>query len=128
MTTTIKISEWSTRDFTRYLEAESLRLFNAKYTPMRSWQVEQGLLANLIGTKSGSKQRIYSNALVKAFIDECNAGYTPNAQYPTISFGFMWAYKKHVIETLVSAEQRKETSEKEAEQLNDKVAEVLEWL
>lgn len=122
------LTTWTTKDFTRYLQAESLRIHNAEYKPMRSWQVEQGLLANLIGTKTGSKPRIYSNEIVKAFIDECNADYTPKAAYPTIPFGFMWTYKKHVLEALVAKSERTKSTEKEAESLDEKVAEVLSWL
>lgn len=91
------IETWNTLTFTEYLKDEHKERFGIDYAPMGGrWGVEQGILGDLIGTQSRTKPkpRTASNADVKRFIDETFAGYTPSAQYPGTSFGFMWTYRK----------------------------------
>lgn len=90
------IETWNVASYCSYLTDKHREMFGIDYAPMRGWRTEQGILGGLIGTQSRTapKPRTASNADVKRFIDETFASYTPTAQYPGTSFGFMWTYRK----------------------------------
>jgi hypothetical protein len=122
---------WNVTTFTEYLKDEHKRIYGVDYAPMRSWGIEQGMLGDLIGTqaRTNPKPRTVSNELVKRFIDECFASYTPNAQYPGTSFGFSFAYRKNVLQRLQLEEQAQARRKKAIESSdNDNWDEVSEWL
>lgn len=111
------IGDWNVSTFTAYLSDKHKEMFGVDYAPMRGWRAEQGILGGLIGTQSrkAPKPRTASNALVKAFIDETFGSYTPNAQYPGTSFGFMWTYRKADWQRLQAEELARERRKASAE-------------
>ncbi|CUL61965.1 hypothetical protein E1Z16_15340 [Listeria monocytogenes] len=86
------ISDWNTKDFTKYLQEEHLRRYGIEYQPFGKWAVEQGHVGRIIGT--AKKEGTHSKEFLKDFIDACFNEYKPTALYPGISFGFMLTYKK----------------------------------
>lgn len=123
----LPLDKWNTTTFTEYLKAKHLELFGIEYVPYRSWQAEQGQLGNLIGTRT--KEAKYDKAVVKRFIDEAFAEYRPNPQYPGVSFGWCWTYKKATWQRVLAEEQRKverKESEQQAQEID--VDDVLSWL
>lgn len=95
------VENWTVRDFHNYMIAEHERLFGVSYMPSGTWKAEQGLLGRIVGTKT--KQGSYDKALIKSFIDKCMQTYRPTANYPGISFGFMWAYRRNYLQQLEKA-------------------------
>lgn len=116
------VEKWNVRDFHAYMQAEHLRKFGVSYAPMRSWRTEQGLLGNIIGT--AKKEGTHDKALIKRFIDRCFASYKPTAQYPGISFGFMWTYMQRELQ-MAELDARRE---KVAEQASEEMEDIAEWL
>lgn len=126
------ITDWNVSTFTAYLTDHHRELFGIDYAPMRGWRAEQGILGGLIGTAGKSpKPRTASNALVKAFIDETFASYTPTPEWPGTSFGFMWTYRKADWQRLQAAElaqERRKTSVEQAQQSAMTDEELEAWL
>jgi len=121
------VDDWNTLTFTEYLKDKHRECFGIEYAPMRSWQMEQGLIGRLIGTKS--KAGTHSKAVVKAFIDEAFQTYKPNAKYPGTNFGFIYAYRRNILQRLEAEEKRKEKARAWAENNNDIDDESLaDWL
>lgn len=113
------IETWNTLTFTEYLKDAHIERFGIPYAPMRSWRMEQGQIGSLIGTRE--KPRQITNEMLKEFIDECFASYTPTAQYPGTNFGFSFAYRKNVLQRLQAeelAQERRRTSVEEAPDLD----------
>lgn len=91
------LDKWNVNDFLNYVRDKHKKLFGIDYAPMGGrYAMEQGVIGTLIGTQSRAnpKPRTASNEDVKEFIDITFATYTPTAQYPGTSFGFMWTYRK----------------------------------
>lgn len=126
------LETWNTSTFCAYLTDHHRELFGIDYAPMRGWRAEQGILGGLIGTAGKSpKPRMASNALVKAFIDETFASYTPTPEWPGTSFGFMWTYRKADWQRLQAAElarERRKTSVELAQQTAMTDDELEAWL
>lgn len=116
------VEKWNVRDFHAYMQAEHLRRYGVSYAPMRSWRTEQGLLGNIIGT--AKKEGTHDKALIKAFIDRCFANYKPNANYPGISFGFMWTYMQRELQLAELDVRRAEATA----QANEEMEDLAEWL
>lgn len=126
------IETWNTTTFTEYLKDKHEELFGLPYAPHGGrWGFEQGILGDLIGTKSRTnpKPRTASNENVKRFIDVTFSSYTPNKRYPGTSFGYMWMYRKvewqRILAESKAEEQRKQAIEASD---NDNWDEVSEWL
>lgn len=125
------IDDWNVTTFTHYLQDQHRAHFGVEYAPWRGWRVEQGMIANIIGTASGSKPRRWPPAVLREFIDVCFREYRPTPQYPGISFGFMWTYKKNVWQRVVADHERRLAAEEmraDVEQTLDDVDELMEWL
>ena len=122
------VETWNTTSFCEYLKDTHKERFGIDYVPFGGWRVEQGMIGNLIGTQSRTapKPRTASNALVKAFIDECFATYTPNAQYPGTSFGFSFAYRKNVLQRL-QAEELAQSRRREAVADTPDIEQLTDW-
>ncbi len=119
------VSGWTVNDMLAYIADKHLELYGVEYVPYRSWSVERGLLGNLIGTRT--KPRKYSPAVVKRFVDECFASHRVSPQYPGVSFGWFWTYKKAVWQRVLAEEKRKEAAAK-AESDDDNWDELADWL
>lgn len=126
------LETWNTTTFCAYLTDHHRELFGIDYAPMGGWRMEQGMIGRLIGTGGKNpKPRTASNALVKAFIDETFASYTPTPEWPGTSFGFMWAYRKADWQRLQAAElaqDRRKASAAKAQQSAMTDEELEAWL
>lgn len=122
------IDDWNTTTFHAYMQSRHRELFGCEYAPFRSWQVEQGMIGRLIGTRS--RAGTHDKALIKRFIDEAFATYKPTAQYPGTNFGFIYSYRRNILQRLEFEERtrikRKESTKPQqtAEELDD----MAEWL
>lgn len=109
------IADWNVTTFHAYLIDINKERYGTTYTPFgggpesRRWATEKGQLKQAI-TKHG-------NEVTKAFIDKCFESHKFNPEYPTLSFGFMWAYLRDNIARAEVAvrkqEQRQESIERE---------------
>lgn len=119
------INDWNTLTFTEYLKDKHRELFGIEYAPMRSWRMEQGQIGRLIGT--ARKEGSHSKAVVKRFIDEAFESYKPTPQYPGTNFGFIYAYRRNILQRIEAeeiAESRREKAREEAPSLD----ELTDWL
>src|SRR5690625_2893490 len=121
------IDDWNTLTFTEYLKDKHRELFGIEYAPMRSWRMEQGQIGRLIGT--ARKEGSHSKAVVKRFIDEAFESYKPTPQYPGTNFGFIYAYRRNILQRLEAEERRKEKARAWAKESSDELNEDLaNWL
>src|SRR5690625_2053145 len=119
------IDDWNVTTFTEYLRDKHREMFGIEYEPMRSWQLEQGQLGRLIGTKE--KKGTHSKAVVKRFIDESFKTYKPTPQYPGTNFGFIYAYRRNILQRLEdrkAVKARQEQAREEAPSARD----LADWL
>lgn len=121
------IEDWNTTTFTHYLQDKHREMFGIEYVPMRGWRMEQGQLGRLIGTKS--KEGTHSKAVVKRFIDEAFAEYKPTKEWPGTNFGFIYAYRRQILQR-VEAEEVAEERRQERQQAVEDVdyTELDDWL
>jgi len=115
------IDDWNTTTFTEYLRAKHRELFGIEYAPFGGrWATEQGMIGRLIGTRT--KKGTHSKATVKRFIDEAFESYKPTADYPGTNFGFIYSYRRNIlqrIEAEESSEKRTERAREEAPSLSE---------
>lgn len=116
------IDDWNTLTFTEYMRDRHRDLFGCEYAPMRSWGFEQGLLGNLIGTRE--KKGTHSKAIVKRFIDEAFESYRPTPQYPGTNFGFIYSYRRNILQRL----EREQSAKKKTEHHSQDWDEIADWL
>ena len=119
------IDDWNTLTFTEYLKDKHRELFGIEYAPMRSWRMEQGQIGRLIGT--ARKEGSHSKAVVKRFIDEAFESYKPTPQYPGTNFGFIYAYRRNILQR-IEAEERAESRREKARAEAPSLDELSEWL
>ena len=121
------IEDWNTTTFTHYLQDKHREMFGIEYVPMRGWRMEQGQLGRLIGTKS--KEGTHSKAVVKRFIDEAFAEYKPTKEWPGTNFGFIYAYRRQILQR-VEAEEVAEERRQERQQAVENIdyTELDDWL
>lgn len=120
------INDWNTQTFHAYMSDLHRDLFGCEYAPMRSWGFEQGILGNLIGTRT--KEGTHSKAIVKRFIDEAFETYRPTPQYPGTNFGFIYAYRRNILQRLEADELRANKAEESRQQIEQDFDEISEWL
>lgn len=86
------VEDWNVRNFHDYLTHIAREKYGVTYTPFgqgsigERWKFEQGNLKWMIAN--------HGAVLTKAWIDYSVAEYTPNAEYPYIKFGFMFAFRR----------------------------------
>src|SRR5690625_4296126 len=119
------IDDWNTLTFTEYLKDKHREIFGIEYAPMRSWRMEQGQIGRLIGTKT--KEGTHSKAVVKRFIDEAFKTYKPTAQYPGTNFGFIYSYRRNILQR-IEAEEKAESKREQAREDDPSLDELAEWL
>lgn len=122
------IDDWNTTTFTEYLKDKHRELFGIEYVPFGGrWTTEQGMIGRLIGTRK--KSGIYDKAVIKRFIDEAFESYKPTPEYPGTNFGFMYTYRRNVLQR-IEAEEKRKKNEKEREEPQTEVNwdEIAEWL
>lgn len=120
------IDDWNTMTFTEYLKDKHREMFGCDYVPMRGWRTEQGMIGRLIGTRT--KAGTHDKAVVKRFIDEAFETYKPTPQYPGTNFGFIYAYRRNILQRLEAEEQRASKAEQAREELTQDWDEIAEWL
>lgn len=118
------IDDWNTLTFTEYMKDKHRELFGCEYVPMRSWRTEQGMIGRLIGTRT--KAGTHDKALIKRFIDEAFESYKPTPQYPGTNFGFIYAYRRNILQRL-EAEERAKAIEQRAIEESANIEELSEW-
>src|SRR5699024_12727749 len=111
------IDDWNVTTFTEYLRDKHHEMFGVEYAPMRSWQLEQGQLGRLMGTRT--KEGTHSKAMVKRFIDEAFASYTPTAQYPGTNFGFIYSYRRNLLQRIEAEASEKKRLKERMESVED---------
>ena len=87
--------------------------------------MEQGQIGRLIGT--ARKEGSHSKAVVKRFIDEAFESYKPTPQYPGTNFGFIYAYRRNILQRL-EAEERAESRREKAREEAPSLDELTDWL
>src|SRR5699024_5114539 len=107
------IDDWNTTTYTEYLRDKHRELLGREYVPFGGrWPAEQGMIGRLIGTKA--QAGTHDKAIIKRFIDEGFKSYKPTPQYPGTSFGFLYSYRRNILQRL-EAEERREERDKQAE-------------
>jgi len=119
------IDDWNTTTFTEYLRDKHRESFGIEYAPMRSWAFEQGQIGRLIGTRA--KEGTHSKVVVKRFIDEAFATYKPTSQYPGTNFGFIYSYRRNVLQRIEAEEVAKAKTE-QAKENAPSLDELSDWL
>src|SRR5699024_12474185 len=120
------INDWNTTTYTEYLRDKHREIFGCEYVPVGGrWATEQGMIGRLIGTKA--QAGTHDKAIIKRFIDEGFKSYKPTSQYPGTSFGFLYAYRRNIWQSL-EAEERREERDKQAEMTAEDYDRLSEWL
>jgi len=124
------IEDWNTTTFTEYLRDKHRELFGCEYVPFGGrWATEQGMIGRLIGTRT--KEGTHNKATVKAFIDEGFKSYKPTAQYPGTNFGFLYSYRRNILQRIEAEQAAKEKWDergKQAEMSTEDYDKLSEWL
>jgi len=120
------IDDWNTLTFTEYLRDKHREQFGIEYAPMRSWAFEQGQIGRLIGTRT--KEGTHSKAVVKRFIDEAFAEYKPTREYPGTNFGFIYSYRRNILQRLEAEQATKKRRQESVEQSEQDFDKLSEWL
>lgn len=121
------VEDWNTLSFTEYLKDKHKEVFGITYAPMRGWRFEQGQLGRAIGTNT--KDGDYSKHVIKRFIDVAFDEYSPSIKYPGTNFGFIYSYRKNLLQRVEAEEvtdKRKE--ERKVAQDNVDLTELNDWL
>src|SRR5690625_7715231 len=109
------------------MQAEQEELCRCQYVPFGGWAAEPGMVGRLIGTQR--KTGTHDKAMIKRFIDEAFQTYKPTKQYPGTNFGFIYSYRRNILQALEAEEARKNKKEemrKKSEQWAEEVKEKQE--
>ena len=124
------IDDWNTTTYTEYLRDKHREIFGCEYVPFGGrWATEQGMIGRLIGTKA--RAGTHDKALIKRFIDEGFKSYKPTSQYPGTSFGFLYSYRRNILQRLEAeeaAKARRDERGKQAEMTTEDYDRLSEWL
>lgn len=104
------IEQWNVNDLLKYMEDRHRELFNCEYQPFGSWQMERGMIGNAFGTTR--KNGDYPKIVIKAFVDYCFNNFKPNANYRGVNFGFIFTYRKNVLQAIEERYNRKQEDDK----------------
>jgi hypothetical protein len=107
------VDSWNVRDFHAYLADENKRRFGVEYSPFgrgskgQRYGREQGQLKQALTT--------YGADVVKRFIDESFAEYVSTAEFPCMTWGFVYAYRDRGLQRAqVAVEREKARSKRKA--------------
>jgi hypothetical protein len=126
-------ADWNANDFLAYIADRHLAVYGTEYTPPgRNWQVERGLIGNLIGTTGRNpKPRKYEPAIMRAFIDECLRNHRCTPQWPTVTFTWFWKWKTDIWARVLAEQarqQRKQVQEERSQQAEEDIDDTIGWL
>ena len=119
------IEDWNVTTFHAYMVDKHREMFGCEYVPFRGWQAEKGMLGRLIGTRG--RPGTHDKAMIKRFIDEGFKSYKPTAQYPGTNFGFLYTYRRNILQRL-EAEAKRNERDKHAEMSAEDYDRLSEWL
>lgn len=120
------IEDWNTTTFTEYLRDKHRELFGCEYVPFGGrWATEQGMIGRLIGTQA--RAGTHDKAIIKRFIDEGFKSYKPTPQYPGTNFGFLYSYRRNILQRLEAEAGRKERGN-QAEMTAEDYDRLSDWL
>src|SRR5699024_8250060 len=119
------IEDWNATTFHAYLADKLKEMFGCEYVPFRGWQAEKGMLGRLIGTRG--RAGTHNKATIKRFIDEGFKSYKPTPQYPGTSFGFLYSYRRNILQRL-EAQERREERDKQAEMTAEDYDRLSDWV
>src|SRR5690625_7864947 len=120
------VDSWNVLSFTEYLKDKHRELFGIEYEPFGGrWATEQGMIGRLIGTRA--KKGTHSKAVVKRFIDEAIETYKPTRDYPGTNFGFIYSYRRNILQRIEAEEIAKERREQAREEAPS-LSELTDWL
>src|SRR5699024_7270346 len=121
------IDDWNVVSFTEYLRDKHREQFGIEYAPMRSWRMEQGQIGRLIGTRT--KEGTHSKAMVKRFIDEAFASYTPTAKYTGTNFGYIYTNRWNLLQRIeAEASEKKRLKERRESVEEVDYTDLSEWI
>ena len=123
------IEDWNVTTFHAYMADKHRELFGCEYVPFRGWQAEKGMIGRLIGTRT--KEGTHDKALIKRFIDEGFKSYKPTPQYPGTSFGFLYSYRRNILQRLEAEDatkERRKESTKRSEMTAEDYDRLSDWL
>lgn len=86
------IEDWTATTFRAYFAHHHDKKFGVPYSPFRSWAVE--------ATMYKKAYTEYGKEVTKRFIAQEIEAYQPNDAYPATSFGFLFSYRKNVIQRI----------------------------
>lgn len=125
----LPIEQWNVTTFHSYLAELTADHFGVVYAPTgggsksQRWAREKGMMKQA--------QERYGNEVLRRFIEMCVAEYKPKAQYPYVSFTFMYSYMDRNFAKaqaeLAAQNRRKEADEQAREQMAD-VDELIDYL
>jgi hypothetical protein len=103
------IENWTTTTFKAYLVHLSEETFHLPYVPFKGgWAAEMKLLKLSI-EEMGTQ-------VLKELIEEAYKGYKPSANYPSLSFGFIYSYMKpQLYPRILKRKQEEEETRKREE-------------
>ncbi len=127
------VDKWNTTTFTEYLKHKHREMFGIDYVPFgpgnmtEKWRREQGQIGRLIGT--ARKKGTHSKAVIKRWIDDCFEDRTKwTSKYPGINFGYMYTYKREILQRIEAEELRKKQAAAKAEEVETNWDDVADWL
>lgn len=109
----LPIEKWNTTTFHEYLIDRNRELYGVTYEPFgsgpvsRRWSTEKGQLKNAIN-KHGAE-------VIREYIDICFATHRVSPQYPAMSFGFIFAFKRTELQQAELAVKRKQQQQQRVE-------------
>ena len=121
-----ELSEWNVRDFHGYMNYLTEKQFGVKYAPMRSWKMEQGMLGNIVGTKT--KEGSHDKRLIKAFIDITFSEYKATQQYPAPTFGFVWTYRQSDLQRAEKKLGNQDRTKETKKEIESNSSDIDDWL
>lgn len=114
-----ELTDWNVTTFHAYLIETNREKYGVEYLPFGSgpvskrWATEKGQLKQAV-TKHGPE-------VVKAFIDRCFESHRFNPDFPSLSFGFMYAYMRNELtraEVAVAKQKEIETAIEDSDTKN----------
>ena len=119
------IDDWNVTTFHAYLTDKHEEIFGCQYVPMRGWQAEKGIIGRLIGTRA--KKGTHDKRLIRRFIDEAFATYKPTPQYPGTNFGFIYAYRRNILQRLEAEDRREKADAERIVEETESIEDIADW-
>ena len=125
----LPIEQWNVTTFHAYLAELTADHFGVEYAPTGSgsksqrWAREKGMMKQA--------QERYGNEVLRRFIEMCVSEYKPKAQYPYVSFTFMYSYMDRNFakaQAELAAQNRRKEAEQTAREDMADIDELIDYL